>query len=137
MLQIRNGRSQPRHDSSGRYNETLESSLDRPSLATRSQFGHRRRSVGGGGGGSHRQISLLSTQLQKHPSTTARQEEEPRRGSGGGITASRSADGFGSIIWSLLLAFKHDVPSLTDRERLQDGEVHFSHDAMRVTFSTP
>lgn len=135
------GRTQPRDDGSGQYNEALESSLERPGPATCSQFGHRR-----GSGGSHRQIPLLSTQLQKHPSTTARRGVEPRsaRGDQGGGVGEEGGH------HSLTLCRRLQLHHLEPLTRLQTGcseldrdsrmeKLHLSHlphiHAMRVTLS--
>lgn len=114
----------------------LESSLDCPRPATHLQFGHRRGSGGGGRKSSADFPSFNSTSKASLHHAAARSGASAQGWGEGGITATRSADGFSSIIWSLLLTFKQDVPSLTEGWRtpfLPPPRLQ----AMRATFSPP
>lgn len=128
-------RTQPQHDSSGQYNEAFRI-LIRPSRSGNPLTEEAVAAVEVIG-------RFLLFQLNFKSILTPQRGEKWSLcagfgGVGGGITASRSADGFSSIIWSLLLAFKQDVLSLTEIGGWRTTFLPpLCFEAMRVTFSPP
>lgn len=114
----------------------LESSLGRPSPATHSQKRQWQRWKSSAHFSSFNSTSKASLH---HSAVRSGASAQGWVGGGwGGITVARSADGFSSIIWSLLLAFKQDVLSLTEIGGWRTTFLPpLRFEAMRATFSPP